>query len=52
METYERGDGTDVEFDSRADRVFENDLDPTVHFGTEHYYDDWVPDGWHELNKK
>ncbi|MBO4360650.1 MAG: hypothetical protein J5822_07210 [Eubacteriaceae bacterium] len=52
VETYERGDGTDVEFDSRADRVFENDLDPTVHFGTEHYYDDWVPDGWHELNKK
>lgn len=52
VETYGREDGTDVEFDSRADRVFENDLDSTVHFGTKDYYDDYVPDGWHELNKK
>ena len=52
VETYERGDGTDVEFDSRADRVFENDLDSTSHFGTKDYYDDRVPDGWHELKKK
>ena len=52
VETYQRENGTDVEFDSRADRVFENDLDSTERFGTKDYYDDWVPDGWHELKKK
>ena len=52
VETYERSDGTEVEFDHRADRVFENDLDSTDHFGTRNYYDDFIPDGWHELNKK
>ena len=52
VETYERSDGTTVEYDSRADRVFENDLDQRVHFGTEHYHGDYVPDGWHEMKKK
>ena len=52
VETYERSDGTTVEFDSRADRVFENNLDSVTHFGTEHYYGDYVPDGWHEMKKK
>jgi hypothetical protein len=52
VETYTRSDGTEVEYSNRADRVFENNLDNTVHFGTEHYYDDYVPDGWHELHKK
>ena len=52
VETYERDDGSTVEFTNRADRVFENDLTSTAHFGTEHYYDDFVPDGWHELRKK
>ncbi|MBR0137443.1 MAG: hypothetical protein IJM15_03465, partial [Erysipelotrichaceae bacterium] len=52
VETYTRSDGTDVEFDSRADRVFENNLDSTTHFGTHNYFDSYVPEGWHELNKK
>ncbi len=52
VETYEREDGSEVEFSNRADRVFENNLDSLTHFGTEHYYDDYVPDGWTELNKK
>ena len=52
VETYERDDGSTVEFTNRADRVFENNLTSTSHFGTEHYYDDYVPDGWHELKKK
>lgn len=52
VETYMRSDGSEVEYSNRADRVFENNLDNTVHFGTEHYYDDYVPDGWHELKKK
>lgn len=52
VETYTRSDGSEVEFDSRADRVFENNFDSTTHFGTKNYFDDYVPDGWHELNKK
>ncbi len=52
VETYERNDGTTVEFDNRSDRVFENNLDSTQQFGTYHYYDNYVPEGWHELNKK
>ncbi len=52
VETYDRSDGTTVEFDNRADRVFENNLDQNTHFGTEHYYSDYVPDGWHEMKKK
>ena len=52
VETYERNDGSAVEYDSRADRVFENNLDQTQHFGTRHYYDDYVPEGWHEIKKK
>lgn len=52
VETYERNDGTSVEFDSRADRVFESNYDSRQHFGTEHYHGDYVPDGWHEMKKK
>ncbi|MBR2806001.1 MAG: hypothetical protein IKE18_04390 [Oscillospiraceae bacterium] len=52
VETYEREDGSTVEFDNRAERVFESNLDNTDHFGTHNYFDDYVPDGWHELNKK
>ena len=49
--TYGRSDGTTVEYDSRADRVFESNPDQTVHFGTEHYHSDYIPDGWHEMKK-
>ena len=52
VETYERSDGSTVEYSSYADRVFENNLDSTQHFGTHHYYDDYVPEGWHEMKKK
>ena len=52
VETYERNDGTVHEFDNSADRVFENNLDNTSHFGTRNYYDDYVPEGWHEMKKK
>mgnify|MGYP007069903450 CR=1 FL=1 len=52
VETYDRGDGTTVEFDNNAERVFENNLDSTSHFGTHNYFDNYVPDGWHELKPK
>ncbi|MBR6261147.1 MAG: hypothetical protein IKR24_06455, partial [Erysipelotrichaceae bacterium] len=52
VETYERNDGSTVEYSNMADRVFENNLDSTTHFGTHHYFDDYVPEGWHELKKK
>lgn len=52
VDTYDRDDGTTVEYSTMADRVFENNLDSTQHFGTHNYYDDFVPDGWHELKKK
>lgn len=52
VNTYDREDGTTVEFSTQADRVFESDLDHTVHVGTEHYYDDYVPDGWTELHQR
>lgn len=52
VETYERNDGSTVEYSNMADRVFENNLDNTVHFGTHHYYDDYIPEGWHEMKKK
>ena len=52
VETYERNDGSTVEYSSYADRVFENNLDTTQHFGTHHYYDDYIPEGWNELKKK
>ena len=52
VETYERNDGSTVEFSGYADRVFENNLDSTSHFGTHHYYDDYIPEGWHEMKKK
>ena len=52
VETYQRGDGTTYEYDNSADRVFENNLDNTSHFGTRNYLDDYVPDGWHEMKKK
>jgi hypothetical protein len=52
VETYERNDGSTVEYSNYADRVFESNLDNTTHFGTHHYYDDYVPEGWHEIKKK
>ena len=52
METYEREDGSTYEYSNMADRVFENNLDNTTHFGTRNYYDDYVPEGWHEMKKK
>ena len=52
VNTYERGDGTTYEYDNSADRVFENNLDNTSHFGTRNYLDDYVPEGWHEMKKK
>ncbi len=52
VDTYERNDGSTVEYSNYADRVFENNLDSTQHFGTHHYYDDYVPEGWHEMKKK
>lgn len=52
VDTYERGDGTTYEYDNSADRVFENNLDNTSHFGTRNYLDDYIPEGWHELKKK
>jgi hypothetical protein len=52
VNTYEREDGTTTEFSTQADRVFEQNLDHRNQFGTENYYDDYVPDGWSELNRK
>jgi hypothetical protein len=52
VNTYEREDGTTYEHSTASERVFENNLDHTVHVGTEGYYDDYVPDGWTELNRK
>ena len=52
VETYERQDGSTYEYSNMADRVFENNLDETTHFGTRNYYDDYVPEGWHEMKKK
>ena len=52
VDTYEREDGSTVEYSTYADRVFENNLDNTTHFGTHHYYDDYVPEGWQEMKKK
>ena len=52
VNTYERGDGSTYEHSIQADRVFENNLDSNTHFGTQNYYDDYVPDGWTELNRK
>ena len=52
VDTWQREDGSEVEFSNRADRVFENNLDSTSHFGTERYFGDYVPEGWHELKRK
>jgi len=52
VNTYEREDGSEVEFSTQADRVFEQNLDSLNHVGTEHYLDDYVPDGWTELDRK
>ncbi len=52
VDTYDREDGSTVEYSTMADRVFENNLDSTQHFGTHNYFDDYVPEGWHELKKK
>ena len=52
VDTYEREDGTTVEHTTMDNRVFENNLDSRERFGTEHYYDDYVPDGWSELFRR
>ena len=52
VNTYMDSDGREVEFSTQADRVFQNDLDNRERFGTEHYYDNYVPDGWSELFRK
>ena len=52
VDTYIGENGNEVEHTIMNDRVFENNLDSQVHFGTEHYYDDYVPDGWHEIFRK
>ena len=52
VNTYEREDGSTYEHSIQADRVFENNLDSNTHIGTEKYFDDYVPDGWTELNRK
>ncbi len=52
VDTYDRNDGTTVEYSTMADRVFESNLDSTTHFGTHNYFDSYVPEGWHELPKK
>ena len=49
--TLHMPDGTTVEYSNEADRVFESNLDSTAHLGTRNYYDDFVPEGWHELKK-
>lgn len=52
VNTYVNEDGHETEFTTMADRVFESKLDNNVHFGTEHYYDDYVPDGFSEIRRK
>ncbi len=52
VNTYTDADGREVEFSTEADRVFQNSLDNGLHVGTEHYYDDYVPEGWSELFRK
>ena len=52
VNTYEREDGSTYEHTIQDDRVFENNLDSNTHFGTQNYFDDYVPDGWTELNRK
>ena len=45
-------DGCPVANAVLADRVFESRLDDLQHFGTENYYDDYVPDGFKEIWRK
>ncbi len=52
VNTYEREDGSTYEHSIQADRVFENNLDQNLHFGTQNYVDDYVPDMWTELSRK
>ncbi|MBQ9153078.1 MAG: hypothetical protein IJ130_04630 [Solobacterium sp.] len=52
VNTYEREDGSTYEHSIQADRVFENNLDSNTHIGTENNFDDYVPDGWTELNRR
>ncbi len=52
VNTYTDDEGRDAEFSTQADRVFQNNLDSTARFGKEHYYDDYVPEGWSELFRK
>ena len=52
VNTYVNEEGHETEFTTQADRVFESRLDDLQHFGTEHYYDDYVPDGFKEIWRK
>lgn len=52
VNTYVKEDGTEYEHTIMNDRVFESNLDNNQHFGTENYFGDYVPDGWHEIYKK
>ena len=52
VNTFDREDGTSYEHTIMNDRVFENNLDSNVHFGTENWYGDNIPDGWTELLRR
>ena len=52
VNTYDREDGTTYEHTIMNDRVFENNLDSSMHFGTENWLGDNIPDGWTELFRR
>ncbi len=52
VNTFDREDGTSYEHTIMNDRVFENNLDSNMHFGTENWYGDNIPDGWTELLRR
>lgn len=51
VNTYQRSDGSTVEFSTVADRVFEKNNDPSLTVGFEGAGPDTVPYGWTELTK-
>ena len=51
VNTYQRPDGSTVEFSTMADRVFEKNNDPSLTVGFEGSGPDTVPYGWTELTK-
>ena len=51
VNTYEKTDGSTVEFSVAADRVFQNTNDPSITVGIEGAGPGYVPFGWTELNK-